>query len=108
MPARPISSATVSFGLVSVPVSLYSSSESKASVSFNWIHGECGSRDDLVKGYEFAKGQYVLFTQDEIKALEQKKTETIEITEFVPADQVERIQLDKVYFVGPDRGGERA
>lgn len=124
MPARPISTATVSFGLVSVPVSLYSTSESNASVSFNWLHGECGSRvkqqyycpkddrqverDEMVKGYEFTKGQFVLFTPDELKALEQEKNQTIEITEFVPADQVERIQLDKVYFVGPDRGGERA
>lgn len=124
MPARPISSASLSFGLVTVPVSLYSSSESKASISFNWLHQDCGTRvkqqyvcpkdnatverDHMVKGYEFAKGKYVTFTPDELKALEQKKSETIEITEFVPADQVDRIQLDRVYFLGPDRGGDRA
>lgn len=124
MPARPISSATLSFGLVSVPVSLYSSSESKGSISFNMIHGECGSRvkqkyycpkddrdverDELVKGYEFSKGQYVLFTKDELKAIEQQKSETVDIVEFVPADQVERVQLDRVYYIGPDKGGDRA
>jgi DNA end-binding protein Ku len=124
MPARPISSATVSFGLVSVPVSLYSSSESKASVSFNMMHEDCGTklkqqyicpkhetvveRDAVVKGYEFAKGKYVLFNKEELKALEQQKSESIEITEFVPADQVDRLQVDKVYYMGPDRGGDRA
>lgn len=124
MPARPISSATVSFGLVSVPVSLYSAAESSATVSFNWLHRACGSRlkqqyickqddavverDEMIKGYEFAKGQYVTFTPDELKALEQKASETIDIEEFVPAEQVERRYLSKVYYLGPDKGGERA
>jgi DNA end-binding protein Ku len=86
MPARPISTATISFGLVSVPVNLYSSSESKSSVSFNMLHKKCGSRlkqqyicskeneivtrDDTVKGYEFSKDQYVILTPEELKALE--------------------------------------
>jgi len=124
MPARPISSATLSFGLVSVPIQLYSSSEAKASISFNWLHKECGSRlkqqyvckqdgkvvenDDRVKGYEFAKGQFVTFSKDELKALEQERSESIEVTEFVPAGQVDRVWLDKVYYLGPDKGGARA
>jgi len=124
MTARPISSATLSFGLVSVPVKLYSTSESSASVSFNWLHKKCGSRlkqqyvcpqdgekverDDMVKGYEFSKGQYVMFSPEELKALEQKATESIDIAEFVPADQVGRAFLDKLYYLGPDKGGERA
>ncbi len=124
MPARPISSATISFGLVSVPISLYSAAESSASVSFNWLHRDCGSRlkqqyvckqdgnvverDEMVKGYEFAKNQYVTFTTEELKALEQKASETIDIEEFVPAELVERLFLDKVYYLGPDKGGERA
>ncbi len=124
MPARPIGAATVSFGLVSVPVKLYSASESQASVSFNWLHKACGSRlkqqyicskdgevvarDEMVKGYEFSKGQYVLFTPDELKALEERASETIDIAEFVPADQVERIYFEKVYYLGPDKGGDRA
>jgi DNA end-binding protein Ku len=124
MSARPISAATVSFGLVSVPVKLYSTGESSARISFNWLHKDCGSRlrqqyvcrqhgdvvekDDMVKGYEFAKDQYVVFSTDELKALEEQNTESVEITEFVPAEQVDRLYLSKAYYLGPDKGGERA
>ncbi len=124
MSARPIAAATVSFGLVSVPIKLYSAAEPKSKVNFNWVHKDCGSRlkqqyvckkdgevverEDMVKGYEFAKDQYVLFTPDELKALEEKATETIDIAEFVPAGQVERLYLNKIYYLGPDKGGERA
>ncbi|MFQ6045476.1 MAG: Ku protein [Gemmatimonadales bacterium] len=124
MSARPIGSATVSFGLVSVPVNLYSASESASRISFNWIHKDCGSRvkqqyvcpqdgtiverDDLVKGYEIAKGQYVLFSPEELRALDEKATNAVEIVEFVPAEQVERLYLSKVYYLGPAKGGERA
>jgi DNA end-binding protein Ku len=124
MTARPISSATISFGLVSVPVKLYSSAESAASVSFNLVHKTCGTRlkqqyicpkdgvqverDDMAKGYEFAKGQYVLFSPEEIKTLEEKATNSIDIAEFVPLGEVERIYLEKVYYLGPDKGGDRA
>jgi DNA end-binding protein Ku len=124
MAARSIGSATISFGLVSVPVSLYSSSESAASVSFNMLHTSCGSRlkqqyicskegtvvekDEVGKGYEFAKGQYVRFSAEEIKALDEKATNAIDIAEFVPLAAVDRIYLEKVYFLGPDKGGERA
>jgi DNA end-binding protein Ku len=124
MPARPIGSATISFGLVSVPVKLYSSSESAATVSFNMVHKTCGTRlkqqyicpkdnvvvekDDIAKGYEFAKGQFVLFSPEEIKALEEKATNSIDIAEFVPLAEVDRIYLEKVYYLGPDKGGDRA
>jgi len=124
MPPRPISSATISFGLVSVPVSLYSASESAATVSFNMLHKSCGTRlkqqyicpkegnvvekDDIAKGYEFAKGQYVTFTPEEIKALDEKATNSIDIVEFVPLTAVDRIYLEKVYYLGPDKGGDRA
>ena len=124
MSARAIGSATISFGLVSVPCKVYSAGDSTAAVSFNWIHKDCGSRlkqqyicaregtvvekDDMVKGYEFAKDQYVLFTTEELKALDQKADSTIEIVEFVPADQVEKVYLDKVVYLGPDKGGDRA
>jgi len=116
--------ATVSFGLVSVPVKLYSTGDTTAAVSFNWIHKDCGSRlkqqyicgkdgvvvekDDMVKGYEFARDQYVLFTGDELKALEQKADNTIDIVEFVPAEKVDRVYVDKPYYLGPDKGGDRA
>ena len=124
MPARSIATATISFGLVSVPVNIYSSAESKASVSFNMLHKKCGSRlkqhytctkdnevvtrDDTVKGYEFAKDQYVILTPEELKALEEKATSTIDVIEFVPLDQVDREYLEKVYYLGPDKGGDRA
>jgi DNA end-binding protein Ku len=125
MAARPISSATISFGMVSVPIHMYSASESSAAISFNWINKKTGARckqqyidektqekvekEDMMKGREFSKGHYVLFTPDEIKAMEEKKdTGTVSITEFVPADQVERLYFDKGYFIGPGKGGEKA
>lgn len=124
MSARPIQSATLSFGLVSVPIQLYSSAESRSSISFNWLHKECGSRlkqqyvckkdgtlvenDDRIKGYEFSKEQFVTFTPDELKALEEQKKESIDIAEFVPADQVGRQWVSKIYYLGPDKGGARA
>ena len=105
MAARSISTATISFGLVSVPVNLYSSAESKASVSFNMLHKKCNgrlkqqyicpvdnnevvTRDETVKGYEFSKGQYVVLSPEELKALEEKATSTIDIIEFVPLASV--------------------
>ena len=124
MPARSIASATISFGLVSVPVNLFSSSESSALVSFNMLHAKCGSRlkqqylcasegtvvekDEIAKGYEFSKGQYVKFTPEEIKALDEKATNAIDIAEFVPLAAVDRIYLEKVYYLGAGKGGDRA
>ncbi len=124
MPARPISSATISFGLVSVPVQLFSASESQSAVSFNWLHKKDGGRlkqqyvcsqdgekvekDDMIKGYEFSKGQYVKFTPEELKTLEEKSTGAIDVTEFVPLKHVDRVYLDKTYYLGPEKGGERA
>ena len=124
MPPRSISNATISFGLVSVPVNLYSSSESNAKVSFNMLHEKCGtrlkqqyvcpkegkvvSRDEIVKGYEYAKDQYVILSSEELKALEEKATGTIDVQEFIPLAEVDREYLEKVYYLGPDKGGERA
>jgi DNA end-binding protein Ku len=125
MPVKSTGTATISFGLVSVPVHIYSSSESRASVSFNMLHKKCGtrvkqqyicpkdnnevvSRDEMVKGYEFAKDQYVTFTPDELKALEEKATGTIDINEFVPLAEVDREYVEKIYYLGPDKGGDRA
>jgi DNA end-binding protein Ku len=124
MPARSIGTATISFGLVSVPVNLYSSSESKTSVSFNMLHKACGTRlkqqyicprdnevvtrDNTVKGYEFAKDQYVILSTEELKALEEKATGMIDVVEFVPLTKVDREYLEKVYYLGPDKGGDRA
>ncbi len=124
MPARSIGSGNVSFGLVSIPVKLYSTSEHSSSIRFNMLDGEDNSRvkqqyinattgelvprDRMIKGYEFAKGQYVTFTDEEIKSLMEKASPAIEITEFVPLSEVEPIYFDKTYFLGPETGGERA
>ncbi|HKY96924.1 MAG TPA: Ku protein [Gemmatimonadaceae bacterium] len=125
MPARSISTATISFGLVSVPINVYSSSESKSSVSFNMLHKKCNGRlkqqyicpkdggevverAETVKGYEFAKDQYVVLTPDELKALEEKATGAIDIIEFVPLSKVNREYVSKCYYLGPDKGGDRA
>jgi DNA end-binding protein Ku len=124
MPARAISTATISFGLVSIPVKLYSAAESQSALSFNQIHKKDGSRvkqqlinsrsgevvprEEIVKGYEFAKGQYVLFEPEELKTLEAAATHTIDIVEFLKAEQIERQYLDKVYYLGTEKGGARA
>src|SRR6266704_1141362 len=123
MAARAIASLTVTFGLVSVPVKLFSATQSSAGVSFNLLHSACGSRlkqqylcakegvvverSDMVKGFEFAKDQYVTFTPEELKEMEEKGTQTIEINEFVPAESIDPIYYDKAYFLGPDKGGAK-
>ena len=125
MSARSIASGTISFGLVSIPVKLFSATQSSAAISFNLLHGKCGSRlkqqyicprednivvqrDEMVKGYEFAKDRYVTFTPDELKSLEEKSTQQIEIAEFVPASKIDPIYLDKPYYLGPEQGADRA
>jgi DNA end-binding protein Ku len=125
MSARPIASGTVSFGLVSIPIKLYSASNASAGISFNLLHGKCGSRlkqqyicpkdnneivprEDMVKGYEFAKDRYVTFKEEELKALEEQSTQTIEVVEFVPIQKVDPVYFDKTYYLGPDKGGAKA
>jgi DNA end-binding protein Ku len=125
MPARAIGTATISFGLVSIPVKLYTSTESGNDLSFNLLHGgDCGSRlkqqyicikdgqiverDQMVKGYEFAKGQYVMLSTEELKALDAVATNAVDIVEFVPAGKVDPVMYEKAYYLGPDKGGERA
>jgi DNA end-binding protein Ku len=103
---------------------MYSAGESSATISFNWLHKACGTRlkqqyycpkegevvekDDMIKGYEFSKGQYVLFTPDELKELGEKGTGSIDVQEFVQQEQVDRRYVDRTYFLGPGKGGERA
>jgi DNA end-binding protein Ku len=123
MAARSIASLTISFGLVSIPVKLYSATEASRAISFNLLHKTCGSRlkqqyfcvkeevpvarEDMAKGYEFAKDQYVMFTPEELKALEEVGTHTADITEFVPAASIDPVFFDKAYFLGPDKGGAK-
>ncbi|HYZ88477.1 MAG TPA: Ku protein [Myxococcales bacterium] len=125
MSARSIGSGTISFGLVSIPVKLFSATQSQAAISFNLLHSKCKSRlkqqyicptddnqiverDDMVKGYEFDKGRYVTFTPEELKALEEKSSQQIEISEFVPTEKIDPVYFDKAYYLGPEKGAERA
>jgi DNA end-binding protein Ku len=134
--ARSIASATISFGLVSIPVKVYTAAMTH-DVGFNLLHKKCGGRlrqqyrchactdavltgsdispepalvgrDDMVKGFEFAKDQYVQFTEDELKKLQAGKTDSLEITEFVPADSVDPVEIEKSYYLGPDKGGDKS
>jgi DNA end-binding protein Ku len=114
---------TVSFGLVSIPVKLYSATEASRAISFNLLHKTCGSRlkqqylcikeevpvarEDMVKGYEFAKDQYVVFSPEELKAMEEAGTHMAEITEFVPIEAVDPVYFDKAYYLAPDKGGAK-
>jgi DNA end-binding protein Ku len=124
MAARAIGTSTIAFGLVSLPVKIYSTGESSRKVSFNMIWKERGvrvrqqyidpadgtvvPRDEIVKGYEFAKGQYVLFTKEELEVVEAPKSDEIEIVSFVPVESVGRLFFNKAYYLGPDKGGARA
>ena len=126
MAARPIGSATISFGLVSIPVKLFSTVDSTRTIRFNYLSddgtqvsrvrqqyiratdGEVVPRNELIQGYEFAKGQYVTFTPEELKALHVESTNAIDIAEFIPLADVERIYIDHVYYLGPDTGAARS
>lgn len=124
MAPRPTASATISFGLVSIPVRLYPATSPSAAVSFNLLHQKCGARlrqhyvctacgekverDQMVKGYEFAKDRYVAFSAEELKALDELASQTIDIAEFVPAKEVDPVYFDRAYYVGPDQGGAKA
>ncbi len=122
---RPLASGTISFGLVSIPVKLFSATEASAAISFNLLHAKCGGRvkqqyicprednvvvprEEMVKGYEFAKDRYVTFTPEELKALEEKASQQIEIAEFVPSEKIDPVYFDKAYFLGPEKGADRA
>jgi DNA end-binding protein Ku len=124
MPARAIGTGSISFGLVAIPVKLYPATQSSAGISFNLLHKACGSRlrqqyicarenvvvprENMIKGYEFTKDQYVTFTPEELKALEERASQTIDITEFVPLERVDPVYFDKPYFLAPEKGGEKA
>jgi len=124
MTARSIGTATISFGLVSIPTKLYTTNETGGEIHFNMLHdadsarlkqqyictqcNEIVDREHTVKGYEHAKGQYVVFTGEELKALDAVATQAIAIEEFVPASAVDPVWVDKSYYLGPDKGGERA
>lgn len=122
MAARSIASLSLSFGLVSIPVKVYSATESGSAVHFNMLHN-CGSRmkqqyvcvnegvvverADMIKGYEFDKDRYVTFTPAELKALEESSRHTIDIISFIPLASVDPIYYDKAYYLAPDKRGAK-
>src|SRR6058998_654312 len=123
MAARSIATLTVSFGMVSIPVKLFSATEASRAISFNLLHKACGSRlkqqyicvkeevavarEDMAKGYEFEKDQYVMFSPEELKALEEAGTHTADIAEFVPVESIDPVYFDKAYYLAPDKGGAK-
>jgi len=124
MSAHSIGSAVISFGLVSIPVRLFSTGQNSESISFRMVHKKCGNplkqqyicprdgetveREEIVKGYEYVKDKFVLFTNEEIKAVEEEATRAIAIVEFVPISTVDPVYYDRPYYLGPDKGSERA
>src|SRR3990170_921843 len=123
MPPHSLGSGTISFGLVSIPIRMYSAASS-GGVRFNMLHAKCGNRikqqlfcpvdnetverTDTVKGYEYAKDQYVQVKDEELKALEGEASQIIDIAEFVPLPKVDPIYFESTYYLVPDKGGEKA
>jgi len=123
MAARSTGSGTISFGLVSIPIKTFTATSAQ-SVSFNQLHKKCGGRvkqqlmcpldneilqrTDITKGYEYTKDKYVQFSDEELKKLEAERTDRVDIVEFVPAESVDFIYIEKTVYLGPDRGGDRA
>lgn len=122
MALRPLRNATITFGLVNIPVRFYTATKSE-DVHFNLLHQNCGSRvnrkwwcpqheemiesGDMIKGYAIAKNQYVTFTAEEIEALESDQDRALEITEFVELDQIDPVFFEKAYYLGPSPGGAK-
>lgn len=120
MAARSIASLSLSFGLVSIPVKLYSATESGSTIRFNLLAPDGSrlkqqyvsekdqkvvARGEMVKGYEFEKDHFVLFTPDELKALEESSSHVVEIVHFIPEKAVDPIYYDKAYLLAPDKRG---
>src|ERR1051325_10519538 len=121
---RAFASGQIAFGLVSIPVKLFSAAKASEKISFKMMHAKCASRiqqqlfcprdertidrTETAKGYEFSRGQYVLFTEEELKALEERATQAIEINEFLPSTTIDPIYFQKAFYLAPDKGGERA
>lgn len=123
MAARSFASVSISFGLVNIPVDVYSAEVSSSRLSFNLLHakdgarvkqqyicaldGEVVQRSEMVKGYEYEKDRYVLFKPEEIKALEEAGTRLINIIEFVPLETVDPVFFDRTYLLAPSKHGAK-
>ncbi len=123
MPARAIDTATIAFGLVSIPIKIYSTSEPSHEIHFHLIHEGCGERlkqqyvcpkhgeverSEMAKGYELTKGNFIELSKEELKNLEAVASDELSIREFVPATAIDPIFVDRTYYLGPGKGGERA
>ncbi len=120
MALRPLRNATITFGLVSIPVRFYSATKSE-DVHFNLLHESCGTRvnrkwwcpyhekivssDELIRGYAVSKNKYVTFTDEEIDTLETDDNRALDIAEFVDLGQIDPVFFEKAYFLGPAPGG---
>jgi DNA end-binding protein Ku len=120
MALRPLRNATISFGLVNIPVRFYTATKSE-DVSFNLLHQSCGTRvnrkwwcphheemietGDMMRGYPIAKNQYVTLTDEEMEQLESDENRALEITEFVDLHQIDPVFFEKAYYLGPAPGG---
>ena len=120
---RPMASVTVSFGLVAIPVNVYSSVITSERMAFNFLRASDGSRvkqqyiavndskvvprTEITKGYEFSKDKFVVFSAKELKELEDKSSRTIDISEFVPLESVDPIYYSGTYLLAPEKGGAK-
>jgi DNA end-binding protein Ku len=123
MAARSIASLTIAFGLVAIPVKLYSATVASERLRFHLLHAKDGSRlkqqyvclqeqqvvgrEEIVKGYEFAKDQYVMFTPQELQALEEAGSHSVEVAQFVPLAAVDPVYFERTYYLAPDQGGAK-
>lgn len=122
MAARAANSGLISLGLVNIPYKMYTVASSTG-IKFNQLHNKCKSRvklqyicptdeetvtkKDMVKGFEYVKGQFVTFTEEELTALQAAKSSNIEVLEFIPEDSLNFIQIEKSYYLGPDKAGDK-
>jgi DNA end-binding protein Ku len=123
MASRPVGSGNISFGLVSIPVKLFTATRSKT-VSFNLLHAKDLSRiqqkiycpvddaiidrSELVRGFEIEKGRYVTFTDEELKAMEARNEHSIEITEFLPLEEVDPVYFEESFYLGSEANAAKA
>jgi DNA end-binding protein Ku len=120
---RPLWKGAITFGLISIPVRLYSATESK-SLKFHLLHAEdkgrvrnkrvcskCGQEvawEDLVRGYEYSKDHYVIFTDEELESLDVDSIKAIDVVTFVPIEQIDPIYYNKTYYIAPEVAGLKA
>ena len=118
----PLRTGLLSFGLVSIPVQLHTATKDQR-IAFHLLHTKCGSRvqnryhcpvcnvtverEDRVRGYEFAKDEYVQFTEAELESLETESSNNIELKEFIPLSKIDPVYFESAYYLGAGEGGEK-